>query len=205
MEKKDYYFWFRYFCLFLFILFFFVFFVASIVVFALSGTDLDMGKSWNHTRIVNRVNTPLPFDPHKCPKNEYFYSHPFLVYLEIQSPSNAQLTLSLYNTSIPLEDNKIGSCQAPVKSSCSLYIPNLDNISAFVLAQGRDGAVYTVDWGCYYLNLPLLVSITILFITILCIIAGCCFLVGIPVRKYFRRTQDSKNTRYSFLNSVKSE
>ena len=182
MQKKKYC---CLFCLFILICFSFFFLLTSIVIFILSGDNLEAGISWNQTKVTTGVNTLLPFNPHNCPKNKYFYSKPFLTYLRIESHFDARLTLTFYNTNVPRKDNKLDSCQATSYSSCALNIPSSDNIFAFVMAQGED-AMYTVDWGCYYLNLPFLVSIIVIFLAGICIILSCCFLFGIPIQECLR-------------------
>ena len=180
MLKKEYC---SIFCLFVVVCLSLVFLITSTVIFVLSGKNLEEGISWNKSNVTNGISTLLPFDPYKCPKNEYFYSQPFLIFLTIESHFNADMTLSLYNTNMSQEDNKLGSCHALGNSSCTLLVPSLANTFAFVLAKGKD-PVYTVEWGCYYLNLPFLVSTISLFISGLCLIPSCCFLIGIPIRKF---------------------
>ena len=139
-------------CLVLLLIISLIILIPSIVVLSLSRKILNEGlDNKNNVTLNNSDSTLLPFNPYDCPKSQ-FYPYPFLISLQIQGPTGSQVTLTLSDSNATGSSGTLSSCIA----NCSLRIPGLDNVYAFVSADST--ASITVYWGCYYFNLPFLLS-----------------------------------------------
>ena len=164
------------------------FVIASIVIFNMKQHELFSGVEWQSVRISNsslRISEPrwIPFDPNNCPKDDQFYSQPFLIYLNARFDGSyyAGLTLTLYDRNDTQHSNEIGSCTIPFTfpvvneyKTCQVQVPRLDNVYAYVSYRNNDSSEDTVEWGCSYYNIPYLVSAIVLGLCA-CICLSCCF------------------------------
>ena len=155
--------------------------IPSVIIVGITkDRDIQAGFQKNNSSIPPGGKQWIPFSPIDCPKEmSQLYQTRILTFLQVKAPNNSRVTLFLYennDTTSPV----ISKCSADTNDQCALLIPqnNNNNISAFLsLSKGTES---TVEWGCYYLNLPIIVSSIVLgcsgclFLFCLCSACLCC-------------------------------
>ena len=155
--------------------------ITSIVIFVSRKHELYTGIEWHWLRISNSSSKPEPqwlsFNPRRCPKDDQFYSQPYLIYLNARFDGryDAMLTLTLKDYR-----SAIGSCTIPFGSlavdgykTCQFQVTSLDYVHAYILYSNDDESENYVEWGCSYFNFPYL--ITAIFISLCsCTFLSCC-------------------------------
>ena len=110
----------------------------------------------------------IPFHLSDFPQREIF-SHYFKLYLQVNAPKMTGVILTLRNQDV-VDSNTIDICHANADDSCTLAIPTLNNVYAFVTSDSSDFSSHTISWSCFHSGIYLL-FLSCVFCCCLC----CCF------------------------------
>ena len=155
---------------------------TSCAIFLITKHELYTGIEWKNATVSTFGDEQwIPFDPYDCPKDQHFYTHPYLIYLNARFNGSfyATLTLTLYDGNDTVDSNQIGSCMIPYPWSfpeyetCKVQVPRFDNVFAYISYTIDFESQDTVEWGCSYYNLPYLISAIFLGVCG-CIALSCC-------------------------------
>ena len=149
------------------------FIIPSAVIFAVTThRDLYVVTKWNES-IISTPNNPklIHFNPLDCPRDEHFYSQPFLTYFEAIAPEDSSISVSLEDDLTSA--HVIGSCDVMPNKVCRIPFGGLENVFPYVMLKSPEAAAEVVQWGCSYFNLPFLLSVVILSCCV-CVCLVCC-------------------------------
>ena len=151
-----------------------IFFIipSAVILGVTTHRELYVVTKWNES-IISTPNSPqlIPFNTLGCPRDEHFYSQPFLTYFEAIAPEKSSI-------SVTLEDDitsahVIGSCDVSPNDVCRIPFGWLNNVFPYVELKSPEVSDEVVQWGCSYFNLPFLLSVVILSCCV-CVCLVCC-------------------------------
>ena len=143
---------------------------------------LPHNTEWQNRSISNiSMLESVALSPFECHKIDVYFFHISPLFLEVKAPKHTGINLTLQGENIT-DSQIIDVCYAHANHTCSISIGGYDEIYAFVSldsANNTDDDV--VQWSCSYLNISLLVNMSILAlcgcIGILCCLSACiCFM-----------------------------
>ena len=153
---------------------------CSILVI-LKNRTIEAGYEQKSSVIHPHSEQWIPFSPLDCPQNmSQFYEIRILTYLRVTASKDSKVTLSIYESN-STDSAELAHCTANAHDDCSLFIPDIsESVSAFLSLDNSTNTSQTVDWGCYYLNIPVIVCYAVLgcsgflFLVSLCCTCICC-------------------------------
>ena len=160
---------------------------------------LSNNTEWQNRSISNvSMLESVALSPFECHKIDAYFFHFFPSFLEVKAPKHTGINLILQGENTT-DSQIIDECFAHANQTCSISIGGYNEIYAFVnldSANSTDDDV--VQWSCSYLNVSLLVIMSILAfcgcIGMLCCLSACiCLMV-----KRFRDSSEINHTSESY-------
>ena len=184
-----------------FLIFSLLLIITSSIILGIT-TDRNINAGFNNNKNIILPNSIqlIPFSPLRCPENmSQFYQTRILTYLQVTAPKDSAVTLYLHETN-STESTEISHCKVEANEQCALPIPmNNDSISAFLSLANSTDSSKNVDWGCYYINLPIITSYAVLgcsaCIFLLCF---CCAIICFLTCCCDEELGDHKGARFIF-------
>ncbi|KAI6650401.1 hypothetical protein LOD99_5838 [Oopsacas minuta] len=121
--------------------------IISGVIYLVTNNQSYSATEWHNSTISNTENfQSIPFNAFDCPRDKYFYSLAFPVYVHIRSPENTGITLALQNGNTS-DSHIIASCYANVNEVCSIALDGAENVFAFVTMDSVSEDNPVVGWS----------------------------------------------------------